>query len=73
VLIVPNIEMRRKLRPYFVTVNEKGVEHNKSLKWLYDVLSVIATTWSLSYIFSSFVVSEKLALFDGSIFGKDSF
>ena len=35
--------MRRKFRPYFVDVDEKGVEHNKPLKWLYDVLSVIVT------------------------------
>jgi hypothetical protein len=54
----PKIEMRRKFRPYFVDVDEKGVEHNKATKWIYDVLSVIVTTWSLSYIFSSFIVSQ---------------
>jgi lysophospholipid acyltransferase len=64
-------KMRRKFRPYFVDVDEKGVEHNKATKWIYDVLSVIVTTWSLSYIFSSFILlgfSEAIAMYSAMYF-----
>jgi len=48
--------MRRKFRPYFVDIGPDGKEIPRKTKIIYDILSVIATSFTLSYIMSSFPV-----------------